>query len=111
MKIVAERAGHLAEAHEVGTLRCPRCQSDLRATRADFTREKRPGGKSIATCPVKLCGHVTSESDWIWGVDPEIEKRAKDAFDRSQAHLHNLQITAWHEASETTKAEWRARVA
>lgn len=112
MKIVKERHAHLANVAAVGTFTCPRCKSELRAERSDFERERRPNAPPAKTkCPVAKCGYISTENEWTWGVDPDVEKRAREAFSRSQDHLHNLHTQTWEELPELTRAEWRARVA
>lgn len=112
MKIVKERHAHLANVAAVGTFTCPRCKSELRAERSDFERERRPNAPPGKTkCPVAKCGYISTENEWTWGVDPDVEKRAREAYSRSQDHLHNLHTQAWETLPELTRAEWRARVA
>lgn len=108
IEVTKRRENHI-RAPEVGTATCTTCGSDLRAERKDFFRSRHPGAVGISNCPV--CDSTISESDFAWApFDEVLEERAREAFYRSQSHLHNCQTTFWDDATEETREDWRRRV-
>lgn len=104
IKVLVKREKHKQPV--LGQVTCSRCDSSLLLEKSDLSQRV---GEILKYFPCPVCDNIIYETNVLW-YDADLEERAKNAFYKSQSNLHNLQTTAWHEASEQTRAEWRARV-